>query len=113
MRIFCVLAMAAVLATAGCGVITSPFGPVSSEPLAYRARVAKSADDPRDYVVRVRAGAATLDMFRESARFYAVRYCLRNFGASDALWVLDPVSGDWDVRREGDAALVQGRCIAR
>jgi hypothetical protein len=54
-----------------------------------------------------------LDDLRESARFPVTRYCIANFGTSQADWALDPATGDWAVTRTENGALLQARCTGR
>lgn len=98
----------AALALAGCA------GPrmAPDTPLPYRAEVTRGADDPRDFVVAVEAGAAGMDEIRESVRFPATRYCLETVGISDKDWQRD-ASGDWAHVRDGDRLVFRGRCTGR
>jgi hypothetical protein len=83
------------------------------EGLPYRA-TADAQDDPRDLVVTVPVGSAVaLDDFRESARYPVTRYCIANFGTSQADWVIDPRTEDWAVTFTEDGARLQARCTGR
>lgn len=81
--------------------------------LPFDARLT-DGDDPRDFVVTVRAPNVTLTEARESARFPATRHCLDLTGFSSAFWTLDPETNDWATSRdERGHLLVSGRCSGR
>ena len=84
---------------------------VTARSLPFHARL--SSEGGRDFVVAVRAGGASVEQVRESARYYATRHCLLTWGRSDALWVTDPATGDWAARRDGDRLFLRGRCTGR
>lgn len=114
------LAVAAALPLSGCGWISNGFGSVSEffgygpdTGLPYRATV-DAQDDPRAVVVTVPVGSSVaLDDFRESARFPVTRYCITNFGTSQADWAIDPQTEDWAVTFTESGALLQARCTGR
>ena len=62
--------------------------------------------------VPVGSGVA-LDDFRESARYPVTRYCIANYGTSQADWVIDPQTKDWAVTFTENGALLQARCMGR
>lgn len=108
-----VLFLVAALALAGCGLIQPVTGEgVSADRLPYRTSL-KRGEDPRNVAVSVRARGAGVDAVRESVRFPVTRYCLSNYGRSDALWNRDPASGDWAFVRQGETLVFQARCVAR
>ncbi len=81
--------------------------------LPFKAAFSKT-DDPRAIEVRVTHNGADLEALRESVRFEATKYCLINFGGSDAEWQIDPATDDWAYTAEGDNAYVfNARCTAR
>lgn len=98
---------------AGCSLIR-PFGGegVSAVALPYSASISKG-DDVRDLTVTVKANGASLEDVRESARFPVTRYCLTNYGGSDADWSLDPATGDWAFERDGEDMILTARCTTR
>lgn len=103
------------LIVSGCGVRDRLFGggEQSDRTLPYRTSISKG-EDRRNIAVRVeRAGGVSVDDVRESARFGATRYCLSNFGGSDARWALDPQSGEWAFTRDGADMIFTARCVAR
>jgi hypothetical protein len=115
------LAFAMTVPLAGCGWLSNSFAFVGDafgfgaggEGLPYRATAAQG-DDPRELVVSVPAGpTVALDDMRESARFPVTRYCIANFGTSQAEWVTDPATDDWAVTRTENGALLQARCMGR
>ena len=115
------LATALTIPLAGCGWIGNTFSFVGDSfgfgggnaNLPFRAS-ASPGEDRRDLVVSVAVPTAVpLDDFRESARFPVTRYCLENFGTSEADWVTDPASVDWAVTRTTDGARLQARCTGR
>ena len=97
----------------GCSLIR-PFGGqgVSASPLPYSASISKG-EDARDLTVTVKADGASLEDVRESARFPVTRYCLTNYGGSDADWSTDPATGDWAFQREGGDMILSARCTTR
>ena len=81
--------------------------------LPFKASLDKG-EDPRDIEVKVAHKGADLDALRESVRFEATKYCLLNFGGSEADWQIDPATDDWAFRADGDSAYVfSARCTAR
>jgi hypothetical protein len=117
-RVAVVLALTVPLA--GCDWASNGFGSVSeffgyggNAGLPYRATVSKQ-DDPRNLVVTVPVGSSVaLDDFRESARFPVTRYCIANYGTSQADWVIDPQTKDWAVTFTENGAILQARCMGR
>ena len=114
------LALALTLPLAGCGWLSNTFGSIGETfgfgddgGLPFRASV-DPGEDPRDLVVSVPAPASVaLEELRESARFPVTRYCLANYGTSEAEWVTDPATGDWAVTRTENGARLQARCTGR
>jgi hypothetical protein len=114
------LALLLTLPLAGCDWLSNSFGSIGETfgfgddgGLPFRAR-ADAGEDPRDLVVSVPAPASvTLDELRESARFPVTRYCIANYGTSEAEWTMDPATGDWAVTRTENGARLQARCTGR
>jgi hypothetical protein len=114
------VALALTVPLAGCGWLSNSFGSVGeffgyggNAGLPYRATASKQ-EDPRALVVSVPVTqAVALDDFRESARFPVTRYCLANFGTSQAEWVMDASGQDWAVTWTENGALLQARCTGR
>jgi hypothetical protein len=104
-----------VLPLAGCGWLgnTFSFGDGAVVATPYRATV-RAGEDRRDLTVTV-AGAANvpLEDMRESARYAVTRYCIENFGKSEAAWATDPATQDWAVARTENGAVLEARCTGR
>lgn len=80
--------------------------------LPFRASLTKG-DDKRDVAVSVVHKGEDLDAVRESVRFQATKYCLLNFGGSDAEWEIDPETADWAYIDAGDTWVFSARCSVR
>lgn len=109
----CILGLA--LALSACGAVRNVVNgnPNDAVDLPFRAQLS-TGETRRDVIVTVRAGGATLDDARESARYPATRHCVDRYGRSDVNWVLDPATGDWAVTRSENGDLtVSGQCDAR
>jgi hypothetical protein len=110
--------IAALLALPGCdfiGNVTS--GLFSSGPAIgvtpFRGTVDRGEDE-RDLTVLVEVTPdVPLDDFRESARYPVTRYCIEQFGSSEAAWETDPASGDWAVLFTERGAVLNARCTGR
>ena len=114
-----ILPLSLAMALSGCGSFGGGFlglgglyGDGGGGDLPYRAKVSRGADN-RNFVASVNAGGVSVDDVRESVRFGATRYCIRNFGGSDADWELNPATGDWLFTRDGSSMVFSGRCTAR
>lgn len=85
----------------------------SERELPFKAKLSKG-EDPRDVAISVAHKGSDLEAVRESVRFEATKYCLINFGGSEAEWDIDPATGDWAFVAEGDSAYIfNARCLAR
>ena len=103
-----------VLSLSGCSLFRPGTGEgVAAAALPYKAEITRDNEDPRNVTVRVKAGEASVEQVRESARFPVTRYCLTFFGASEADWTIDPATGDWAVTRDGEEMILNARCTAR
>ncbi|PWK61071.1 hypothetical protein [Roseicyclus mahoneyensis] len=81
--------------------------------LPFDARLSEG-ETRRDFSVLVRAPGATLEQARESARYEATRHCIEQTGFSDAIWAIDPATGEWAVARSAAGEpVVSGRCARR
>lgn len=88
-------------------------GAETERELPFKAKFSKSGDDPRNIEVRVQNKGAGVEQVRESVRFQATKYCLLNFGGSDADWRIDPVSQDWAFTQDDKNLTFFARCTAR
>ncbi len=81
--------------------------------MPFKAKLAKM-ETPGSFQVLVVARGAGLSQIRESVRYPATVYCLRQFGTSNILWQTSPATGDWAMSRGRDDRLVfQGKCQTR
>ncbi|WP_298257147.1 hypothetical protein [uncultured Litoreibacter sp.] len=80
--------------------------------LPFKAKLS-SGDDKRDIEIRVQNKGAGVEEVRESVRFEATKYCLLNYGGSDAEWKLSSVSKDWAFTQDGDTLVFNARCTKR
>ena len=109
----CAAALLLPFLLAGCGLFGGPgSGSVPASELPYEARLSEG-DDPRDVSVTVTAPGASVADVRESVRFPVTRYCLNQFGKSDARWDVDAQTNDWSFIRSDDAMVFNARCTAR
>ena len=113
------LPLSLVLALAGCGNfggglfgLGGLYGDGGGADLPYRAKVSRGAEK-RNFVASVNAGGVGIDDVRESVRFGVTRYCIRNFGGSDAEWAVNRATCDWLVTRDGADMVFEGRCTVR
>ncbi len=82
----------------------------SQTTLPFKAKLSKGED--RAFSVAVVHKGSGLDQVRESVRFEATKYCLLNFGGSDADWQMSAVSNDWAFTQDGDKLVFNGTCTA-
>ena len=111
------LILVLVLVTTSCGRFSGIGGDKSrgaetENRLPYKAKLSKG-DDKRDITITVVNKGAGLSEVRESVRFEATKYCLLNYGGSDAEWTLDPATGDWAFATSDEALIFTARCSAR
>ena len=107
------LIAALILSTAACG----RFGigdqsrrAESNVELPFRAKLSKGEE--RAFTVAVTHEGNGVEEVRESVRFEATKYCLLNFGGSDAEWEIDPASEDWAFTQDGAQLIFAGECTA-
>jgi len=84
----------------------------SERTLPFKAKLS-SGEDKRDVAIAVVNKGAGVEEVRESVRFEATKYCLLNYGGSDAEWQVSSVSEDWAFTQDGDKLVFNARCIAR
>lgn len=106
--------LALVGTVASCGVLRGDKskGAASERALPFKAKL-KKGDDKRNFSVEVANRGAGLAEVRESVRFEATKYCLLNYGGSEADWRMDPTSDDWAFVQDGDKLIFNARCSAR
>ncbi|MBA97986.1 MAG: hypothetical protein V7763_06595 [Sulfitobacter sp.] len=76
----------------------------------FNTKVSK-VDGRRDvFAVRVKNAAQSIEGARESARYHATAYCIRNYGSSDINWVIGPDAPAESLRLDGSALTFQGAC---
>lgn len=111
-RALLILTLAA--SVASCGLVRSDKskGAASERALPFKAKL-KKGDDRRDFSVAVANRGAGLSEVRESVRFEATKYCLLNYGGSEADWTIDPATKDWAFAQDGDRLVFTARCSAR
>lgn len=80
--------------------------------LPFKAKFSKT-DDPREIQVRVQSNGAGVEAVRESVRFEATKYCLVNFGGSDAEWRLDATGQEWAFAQDDKGMTFFARCTNR
>lgn len=105
------------LALAGCGRLPSLPGTGGDRPataLAFETELL-ALEGSDGFRVAVEDRGAPLAATRESVRFQATRYCLRQAGSSEIAWVAAPQDpGAWRAVRDGRGRLVYtGRCTGR
>ncbi|SFR54374.1 hypothetical protein [Litoreibacter janthinus] len=102
------------LSVASCGLLSrdKSRNAESERALPFKAKLS-SGEDKRDISIAVVNNGAGVEEVRESVRFEATKYCLLNFGGSDADWQISSVSDDWAFTQDGDKLVFNARCIAR
>ena len=84
----------------------------SERALPFKAKLS-TGEDKRDIAIAVVNKGAGLEDVRESVRFEATKYCLLNYGGSDAEWQMSSVSKDWAFTQDGDKLVFNARCTVR
>ena len=105
---------ALVLSTASCARLgrDKSRNAATERTLPFKAKLS-SGEDKRDVAVTVVNNGAGVEDVRESVRFEVTKYCLLNYGGSDAEWQMSSVSDDWAFTQDGDKLIFSARCIAR
>lgn len=108
------LILALTLSVASCGLLSrdKSRGAESERELPFKAKLS-AGDDRRNIAVAVEHRGAGVAEVRESVRFEATKYCLLNYGGSDAAWQISPVSNDWAFTQDGSKLIFNARCTAR
>ena len=76
----------------------------------FKTKVAEVDDDQAQFQISVSPVSASLDGAREAGRHQATKYCIENFGLSDATWVAGPDAEATDLILDGDTLLLRGAC---
>ena len=108
------LIISLVLGTASCSLFSrdKSRNATSERVLPFKAKLS-SGEDKRDIAIAVVNKGAGVEEVRESVRFEATKYCLLNYGGSDAEWQMSSVSEDWAFTQDGDKLVFNARCVAR
>ncbi len=113
MRGAVIAAMVATLALAGCaGGVRNALKPSGSRALFdgkyYPARLTRDRDDRAAFSVTVSRVAQGTDGAREAGRYEATKYCIAQYGNSDATWTIGPDTETLTAR--DDQITFTGRC---
>ena len=76
----------------------------------FKTKVAEVDDDQAQFQISVSPVSASLDGAREAGRHQATKYCVENFGLSDATWIAGPDAEATDLILDGDTLLLRGAC---
>ena len=108
------LIISLVFATASCSRLSrdKSRNAASERELPFKAKLS-TGEDKRDITISVANKGAGVEAVRESVRFEATKYCLLNYGGSDADWRMSSVSEDWAFTQDGDKLVFNARCTAR
>lgn len=113
-----ILAMGAMVALAGCGVVSNVTDSLTGnnrqafDGQVFRASVGFDRAAPADFVVRVQQADRSLTGAREAGRYEATKHCIDYFGNSAAVWQTGPDSPDAALVFDGDTLVLTGRCAA-
>ena len=76
----------------------------------FKTKVTEVDDDQLQFQISVSPVSASLDGAREAGRHQATKYCIENFGSSDATWIAGPDAEATDLNLDGDTLLLRGAC---
>tara|TARA_R110002033_G_scaffold136535_1_gene176020 strand:- start:2953 stop:3279 length:327 start_codon:yes stop_codon:yes gene_type:complete len=77
----------------------------------YFSTNVSKVDGRRDvFTLQVKSAAQSIEGARESARYHATAYCIRNYGSSDINWVVGPDAPAESLRLDGGVLTFQGAC---
>lgn len=103
----------AVLGTSACSRVGGMFSRGARPDVALPYRGALKQENDGTLVVTVRAGGASLEQARESARFEVTRHCISRVGSSAADWEMNPATGDWAHAYDASGNMIlRARCRA-
>jgi hypothetical protein len=106
---FVMLALAGAI-LAGCSVADRmrPKKGIFFEGHQFRARAEQVGEEREDFQVTVHRVSQSIEGARQAGAYEAVRYCIKEFGASDATWTVGPESEGLTV--VDDTLTLRGRC---
>lgn len=81
--------------------------------IAFNARLSADREDRRAFTITVRPASANVEAAQEAGRYEAVKYCLRNYGGSEAEWTVGPDTPPEQLRIVDDTVTLTGRCTER
>lgn len=76
----------------------------------FRTKISTVDKDLAQFQISVSPVSASLEGAREAGRHQATKYCIENFGLSDATWVAGPDAELADLNLDGDTLLLRGAC---
>ncbi len=76
----------------------------------FRTKTTKVDGDLAQFQIKVSPVSASLDGARAAGRHEAIKYCVENFGLSDATWVAGPDAELANLNIDGDTLLLRGAC---
>ncbi|WP_299768604.1 hypothetical protein [uncultured Tateyamaria sp.] len=83
---------------------------VAFDGVFFRATSGKVDKEREQFEIGVSPVSASLEGAREAGRYEAVRYCIKQFGSSDIVWIEGPDAEDGRLRISGDKLLLRGTC---
>lgn len=90
--------------------LTGGQGKTTFDGVQFRARIQKSGDDRQSFVITVPKVSRSLDGAREAGRYEATRYCIKNYGTSDVVWVNSPDADEGQIVVSDDTMTFRGSC---
>ena len=81
---------------------------VSFDGYKFSTKLNRDKVDDRSFSLVVRRANRSLSGAREAGRYEATKFCIKNFGTSDIVWVLSP--DDNNVGLTGKVLELSGRC---
>ncbi|WP_299591628.1 hypothetical protein [uncultured Tateyamaria sp.] len=83
---------------------------VAFDGVFFRATSGKVDKQREQFEIGVSPVSASLEGAHEAGRYEAVRYCIKQFGSSDIVWIEGPDAEDGRLRISGDKLLLRGTC---
>ncbi len=83
---------------------------VSFEGIRHKANLSPDTSRGRDFVVTVSPFAVNPGAALEAGRYEATKYCLKQYGGSDASWTVGPDDDPAGFRPVNDTITLDGRC---